>query len=106
MKKLLQQEENNRPKKQFLRFAKYGVVLIFAVLILEIWVMNRLSTYGDKIDDLKINQKKLALENQVLENRIAQELSLVNIEGKASVLGLQTVKNVEYLKTSDLASAY
>lgn len=104
MKKLLQQEENNRPHKRIVNYAKFGVAILFLVLVLEIWMMNRLSTFGDKINQLKVNKASLILENQVLENRIARKVSLLNIESKASQQGLQSVKNIEYIKAPALAA--
>ncbi|KKR81428.1 MAG: hypothetical protein UU73_C0001G0092 [Candidatus Daviesbacteria bacterium GW2011_GWA1_41_61] len=104
--KHLKQEEERRPRKRVVKFIRLGAVILLAVLFLEIWAVNRLSTYGDKIQDIKSAKMALDLENQVLENQIAQQSSLASIETKAVSLGFTAVKSWQYLKPLNLASAY
>lgn len=102
--KYLKQEENTSPKRKAKRLVKIAVVFVFAVLALELWTVNRLSTYGDKIQSLKESQARLELENQVLENTIAQESSLHVIEKRAAALGFGSIKSYQYLNSRSLAS--
>lgn len=78
-------------------------LLILLITILEIWSMNRLSTYGLQISQLERTKQSLTLENQVLENEIARRASLNKIEGNATYYGFSQVKKVEYMKVYDLA---
>ncbi|MCL5783794.1 MAG: hypothetical protein M1142_00350 [Patescibacteria group bacterium] len=104
--KRLRQEENNKPKKKVWKAFKVFIAIFLVVLFIEIFMANRLSTYGDKIQQLKDAQASLELENQVLENQIARQSSLISVETKSSKLGFETVKNFEYINpTADIASA-
>lgn len=104
MKRL--KKEENRPRQRILKSIRLGAVILLVVLFLEIWAANRLSTYGDKIQDIKSAKMAIELENQVLENQIAQQSSLASIEIRAVALGFTTVKNWQYFKPSNLASVY
>ena len=108
MKRIKQEEENkqNNPKKRAIKAARLIIVVFFLVLFLEIWVVNRLSTFGHKIQDIKDSQASLELENQILESQIAKQASLLAIESKASALGFDSLKNIEYIKpANNIASA-
>lgn len=75
------------------------------VFILEIWMVNRLSNDGQKIAEIKVTQAKLELDNQVLENTIAENSSINVLEQKVSPLGFNTTKNFLYLKPQALIAA-
>lgn len=104
--KRIKQEAENKPQRKAIKYLRFGAVFLLAVLFLEIWSVNRLSTYGEKIQDIKSAKVILELENQVLENQIAQDASLTAIEVKASALGFNSVKTWHYFRPSNLASAY
>lgn len=67
-------------------------------------MVNRLPTYGDKIQQLKEAKTALQLENRVLENTISENVALGLVEKRANRLGFETVKNLEYVKSLSLAS--
>lgn len=75
------------------------VLLIFLISIIEIWVVNRLSTYGEQINKLSQTKTSLTLENQILKNQISQKGSLQEIGQKAAGLGYEKIKNVEYINS-------
>ncbi len=84
------------------------LVLTLAILItlgamMQIWVLNRLSTFGEKISQIERNKTSLKMENQILENQIAQYSALQKIKVQASNLGFQTSKNIEYWQADGLA---
>lgn len=85
---------------------KFAVAISIALFILEVWVVNRLSTYGDKIQELKNIQASLKLENQILENTLASKKSLLSIEKRAEQLGFTYAKKLEYLSDINLASGF
>lgn len=106
MKRLrLIQAEENQPQKRITRIIKVGAVLFGLVLILEIWMANHLSTYGSKIEELGQAKAVLELENQMLENTIAQKSSLLSVESSANILGFQSIANLEYYQVEPLASS-
>ena len=80
-----------------------GIVL-FIGIFLEIWLVNRLSTYGQKIFQLERSSISLKMENQILINQIDKKASLAEIEKEAINLGFEKKISVEYLKvTTDVA---
>lgn len=103
--KRIRQEEGNRPKRKITRIIRLGGVVFIVVLVLEIWMANRLSTYGSKIEETKGAQSKLELENQILENEVARKSSLLSLEPKAASIGFNAVKNPQYYHPVSLASA-
>lgn len=89
-------------------FAKKRVVLclgiaVFVGVILEIWLVNRLSTYGEQISRLEKTSLDLQLENQILNNQIDQKKAISQIEKQAQQLGLDKSYRIEYLKLENLA---
>lgn len=102
--KYLQKDENKSQKKIF-KLIKISLGLLILVFIVEIWVANRLSTYGEQIQSIKESHARLILENQILENSIAQNQSLELIERKAQFLGFINIKDLEYIRSSPVALA-
>lgn len=78
-------------------------LIVIPVLVLEIWSVNRLATYGVQISELERSKDRLKLENQILENKIAEKSSLTIIGSMAKKYGYTKVKNIEYFKLSGLA---
>lgn len=87
-------------KKKTLYFL-LAVFVVFAVV--EIWAVNRLSSFGDKISSLETTKEQLMLENQILENDIADNASLNRISGLADQTGLKKMSQIEYIKAHNLA---
>lgn len=82
------------PKKVFL-----GLTLAIVLgSIFEIWLLNRLSTYGVEITKLEASQNALRQENLSLKNKIDERSSLLEIQKKASELGFESVKSIQYLQ--------
>lgn len=80
------------------------LVTITLVAILEIWSVNRLSTYGEEINKLEKTRLALNLENQLIQNEIAKYSALIEIEDYAKFLGFERIHNLEYFKPLDLAA--
>lgn len=79
------------------------VVIILLVSVLEIWVVNRLATYGDQISQLQQREASLRMENELLENEIAEKSSLNQVDKASKSLGFEKVKNFEYVSDLNLA---
>ena len=75
------------------------------VFILELWMVNRLSTDGQKIAEIQATEARLKLENQVLENTIAENSSITSLEQKVTSYGFDTSKNFLYIQPAIVASA-
>lgn len=83
------------------------VIILSLGAILQIWVVNRMSTFGEQITRIEFLKSDLKMENQLMENMIAQNASLEKIKIYAKNLGLTNVKKVVYInptKTSELSS--
>lgn len=85
-----QRKDDNGSQKRIFKLIKFFLCFLIIVFVIEIWVANRLSTYGKQIQDLKQMQTNLILENQILENSIAQNMSLHIIEQRAGMLGFSS----------------
>jgi hypothetical protein len=79
------------------------VLLIIFVVTIEIWVANRLATFGEKINGLEATKYSLKLENDYIRNQIAQKKSLSLNQKKSLNLGFDKIKKIEYIKTSPFA---
>ncbi len=80
-----------------------GVVLCLGV-ILQIWVMNRMATFGEQLTGIERTRQQLTLENQILENQIAKMSSLQTIKVYAANLGFRPISSITYVRTPNLAS--
>lgn len=97
--------EENTSKKRIIKVTKIVGIIFVIVFILEVWMVNRLSTYGNRIENLKQEEAALILQNQILENQIAQNQSLGRLEKLSNELGFDSIKNIEYYKSANIASA-
>ncbi len=79
-----------------------GVLII--VFLLEIWMVNQYTTSGTKLERLQQLKSSLELQNQILENHIAEETSLPQVESKATKLGFTPINQIQYIKSPSLAS--
>lgn len=113
MKRILLEQKNKNSliekldrNPKILKYIIFGMIFFLTTFSLEIWIVNRLSTYGDKIQELKVAEAKLELENQIIANSIAKDSSMIALEKKAAELGFGSINQIEYIKISDkLASA-
>lgn len=87
-------------------FRKKVLVVLFLVvvvlIVIEIWAVNRLSDFGGKIAKIEQTKQALKLENQVLENQIAQSQSLSKIQEEAKKIGLDKIKNIKFIRRKAL----
>lgn len=79
------------------------VLVIIFVVTIEIWVANRLATFGEKINSLESTKYSLRLENEYLKNQLAQKKSLNLNEKKSANLGFDKIKNIQYIKAGPIA---
>lgn len=79
------------------------VLVIIFVVTIEIWVANRLSTFGEKINGLESTKYSLQLENDYIRNQIAQKKSLMLNEKKSESLGYTDIKNIQYIKVDKVS---
>lgn len=85
-------------KPRFVKLIRIVAILIVLVIILEGWMVSRLSTYGDKIDQLQQIKASLNLDNELLRNQISEKTALSKIELQANQLGFSSATKVKYLK--------
>ncbi|OGE34493.1 hypothetical protein A3H85_03920 [Candidatus Daviesbacteria bacterium RIFCSPLOWO2_02_FULL_40_8] len=80
------------------KIIKIGISVLIISIIIEVYVVNSLSSYGDSFSDLEIVKSNLELENQILKNKIATEGGLNLIQIRASALGFEPIKSMGYIK--------
>src|SRR5437868_3905759 len=88
------------PSSPFVRFFKIGIAIFIIGVVLEVLVVNRLATYGDKISQLERQKTELELENADLKDKLFNKVSLDFISKKSSSLGFEKIKNVEYINAN------
>lgn len=74
------------------------VIILLFVVVLEVWATNALVTYGDKVTKMESSIRQLKVENQVLENRVAQKASLNKLKNHAVQLGFEKIKGIDYIQ--------
>lgn len=84
------------------KFPKVWVVLTSSLLLIlvliEIWVNNTTVEYGAKFEKIMSFKHILDLENQVLENEIAKDSSLLNISSSSAQLGFSQATSIQYIR--------
>lgn len=83
---------------KFSRIIKVGAILLIIGVVAQIWVVNNLSVYGDKLAELERKKAKLELENQLLKNEIATYGAISKVEEQAKSVGFEAIKQVEYIQ--------
>lgn len=84
------------------KFPKIWVVLtsmfLLILVLIEIWVNNATVEYGSKFEKIMTFKQVLDTENQVLENEIAKNSSLISISSSSAQLGFSTPQSIEYIR--------
>lgn len=80
------------------KFMVVAGILILALVIVEIWVVHTLSSFGVKIKKIEELQNNLELENEILENEISLGASLNKIASSSAFYGLEKPKKVQYIR--------
>lgn len=89
--------------RSFFTKKKIISLFVFTLLIgtvLEIWVSNRLATFGEQYTKIEQSISDLTLENQLLEDQIAKRESLSRTEKYAGLSGFEEVNNIEYITSA------
>ncbi len=73
-------------------------VLILSLVIIEIWVVHTLSSFGQKAKKIEELQKNLELENEILDMEISLGSSLNRIASSSASYGLNKPKKVQYIR--------
>lgn len=89
---------SNVQPKSWTRYLKIGLIVFFIVIVAEVLIVNRLSTYGDQIQDLQDKKAELELENILLQEEIAKNMGLKVMDEKVRQFGFEEPKKVEYIR--------
>lgn len=90
----------NLEERPWFRKKIIGLILLVVagVAVLEIWMVNRLSTYGEQLSKLEEIKGSLLTENELLENQIAEKSSLAHLGEKAKAEGFIPIKSIKYVQ--------
>lgn len=80
------------------RFMLLSASSLLALIVIEIWVIHTLSSFGEKVKKIEELQKNLKEENEILENEISRESSLPKIASSSASYGLESPKTVQYIR--------
>mgnify|MGYP001600787163 CR=1 len=89
------EEAKSKFPKKYLGLALLGLI---SLTLIEIWASNTVVAFGEKLDKLTDAEKNLKLENQILENEIAKNSSLVNLASKSAALGFSSAVSIQYIR--------
>lgn len=96
---IIKKFEPEEQKKGFSRrYIALSVICLFVLMLVEIWAGNNVVAYGEKFEKLSTLQKTLNLENQILENEIAEKESLNNIASRSGELGFSEPQSIQYIR--------
>ncbi|MBI2196534.1 hypothetical protein HYU45_02860 [Candidatus Daviesbacteria bacterium] len=96
---IIKKFEPEEIKKGFSKKYISAVVAGFFILMLaEIWASNSVVAYGEKLEKLSSITKTLSLENQILENEIARQVSLNRVASKSGELGFSQAESIQYIR--------
>lgn len=96
---IIKKFEPEEPKKGFSKKYMSLIAACFFVLMLaEIWASNNVVAYGEKLEKLSSIAKTLYLENQILENEIAKQISLNRVASESGALGFSQPQSIQYIR--------
>lgn len=89
---------NEKSNKGFKKYLVLTSVVLFILILAQIWSSNRVIAFGEKYDKLSFLEKSLGMENQILENEIAKYSSLKIIASKSAELGFSPSISIQYIR--------
>lgn len=96
---IIKKYEPEEPKKGFSRkYVSLVIIFLLGLTLVEIWTNNSVVVYGEKFEKLSELAKQLDLDNQILENQIAQNTSLGSIASKSAQLGFSPSESIQYIR--------
>ena len=90
-------------EKQLQKRQRLGLLMLFiwiligSLAVAQLFISNRLTDLGEKIDKEKKMTDLLIAENRLLEEELREKESLSNISLEAQKLGFAEVKSIYYL---------
>lgn len=91
-------------KKPFILLSTF-VIIIVGLSILQVGLLNRLSTTGIELENLQSQVAKIKKENTILEEKILEASSLMNLSKEAKTIGFVEAKSQIFL-TNPLPLAF
>lgn len=88
------QETKKFPRKYII----LTLICLVTLVLVEIWASNTAIAYGEKYEELSVLEKKLKIQNQILENEIATNSSLKMIATKSAQLGFSNHQSIQYIR--------
>lgn len=71
---------------------------LFVLMVAQIWVNNALVSDGEKLENIIKLKKTYEMENTLMENEIANNLSLVSIATRSGELGFLAPEKIQYIR--------
>lgn len=77
----------------------FFIITIISLSIVQVVVSNKLSTTGIELENLQSQINKYKKENTILEEKVLEASSLINVSKKAKDLGFVEAKSQIYLSS-------
>ncbi len=91
-------EVQDSPKRFPKKYILFAAFILLSLTIVEIWASNTVVSFGEKYEKLSYLEKNLKIENQILENDIAENSSLRRIASKSAELGFSPQQSIQYIR--------
>ncbi len=99
LKKIKQLPQHKKvPSSSLIKIIKISLVVFVVGVVLEVLIINRLSTFGAKINQIEKEKSQLELENADLKDKLFNKISLDKTSKKAMEVGFEPIKSIEYIK--------
>lgn len=85
----------NKFSKKYIGLSLFGIL---ALVLIEIWVSNTTTVYGEKFESMQKLKSTYLLENQILENEISKVSSLSSIASESADLGFSKPSGIKYIR--------
>ncbi|MDO8573319.1 MAG: hypothetical protein Q7R77_01070 [Candidatus Daviesbacteria bacterium] len=96
---IIKKFETVEPNKGFgKKYITVAGAFLFILMLAQVWASNNVITYGEKLERLSVLSRSLNLENQLLEQEIAKNESLVNIASQSAKLGFSEPESIQYIR--------
>ena len=75
----------------------FFITVITGLVVVQVAVSNKISTAGIELENLQAQTFKIKKENTILEDKVLEASSIINLSNKAKELGFVSVKSNIYI---------
>lgn len=89
---------NFEPEENKKKYIFFVAVCLFILILVEIWSSNIVASFGENFASTSQLKQALIMENQILENEIAEYASLSKVASESAKLGFSRPQSIQYIR--------